>query len=122
MKNAINKQFSMKPGSKEVDTPGTFKNDAAVLNMGAPSNYGTADSPATKTDPDKVGSDGMTDYARKRKAKQEAARKKIAELKKKREEAKKKRESGQYKGPTGRAGDFNVLGIRGNLNRYGEGG
>ena len=129
MKNAINKQFSMKPGSKEVDTPGTFKNDAAVLNMGAPSNYGMADSPATKTDPNKdkpasskIGSDGMTDYARKRKAKQEAARKKIEALKKKREEAKKKRESGEYKGPSGRAGDFSFGPIRGNVKRYGEGG
>lgn len=124
MKNAINKQFSMKPGSKEVDTPGTFKNDAAVLNMGTPSNYGMADSPAKKTDPDKnkVGSDGMTDYARKRKAKQEAARKKIAALKKKREEAKKKRESGEYKGPSGRSGDFSFGPIRGNVKRYGEGG
>ena len=41
MKNAINDQFSMTPGSKEVDTQGTFKMDAAVLNMGAPANYGT---------------------------------------------------------------------------------
>ena len=41
MKNSINKQFSMNPGSKEVDTQGTFKMDAAVLNMGAPANYGT---------------------------------------------------------------------------------
>lgn len=57
MKNAINKQFSMKPGSKEIDTPGTFKNDAAVLNMGAPSNYGMADTPATKTDPKKKETD-----------------------------------------------------------------
>lgn len=46
MKNAINKQFEMVPGSKEVDTVGTFKNDAAVLNMGHPSNYGMSDSPA----------------------------------------------------------------------------
>ena len=42
-KNAINKQFEMIPGSKEVDTIGTFKNDAAVLNMGHPTNYGMAD-------------------------------------------------------------------------------
>ena len=41
MKNAINKQFSMTPGSKEVDTHGTFKMDAAVSNMGRPTNYGT---------------------------------------------------------------------------------
>tara|TARA_A200000113_G_scaffold193838_1_gene183597 strand:+ start:1962 stop:2279 length:318 start_codon:yes stop_codon:yes gene_type:complete len=50
MKNAINNQFKMNPGSKEVDTEGTFKNDAAVLNMGHPTNYGT---PMKKTDPDK---------------------------------------------------------------------
>ena len=41
MENSINKQFKMIPGAKEVDTMGTFKNDAAVLNMGAPTNYGT---------------------------------------------------------------------------------
>ena len=41
MKNSINKQFSMNPGSKEVDTQGTFKMDAAVSNMGRPTNYGT---------------------------------------------------------------------------------
>tara|TARA_B100000212_G_C27110314_1_gene420353 strand:+ start:57 stop:449 length:393 start_codon:yes stop_codon:yes gene_type:complete len=130
MKNSINEQFKMKPGSKEVYTPGTFKIDKAMtgLNMGhlddSGMNYGMADSPAPKTDPDKnkVGSDGMTDYARKRKAKQEAARKKIAELKKKREEAKKKRESGEYKGPSGRRGDFSFGPIRGNTRRYGEGG
>jgi len=50
MKNAINNQFEMNPGAKEVDTPGTFKNDAAVLNMGHPTNYGT---PMKKTDPTK---------------------------------------------------------------------
>ena len=33
--------FYMIPGSKEVDTVGTFKNTDAVANMGAPSNYGT---------------------------------------------------------------------------------
>ena len=82
-----------------------------------------------KTDPDKdkpassrVGPDGMTDYARKRKAKIEAGKKKTAALAKKRAEAKKKRESGEYKGPSGRAGDFNFLGIKGNVKRYGEGG
>jgi len=33
--------FKMNPGSKEVDTEGTFKIDNAVANMGAPANYGT---------------------------------------------------------------------------------
>jgi len=50
MKNAINNQFKMNPGSKEVDTHGTFKNDAAVENMGAPNNYG---SPMNTNDPDR---------------------------------------------------------------------
>lgn len=54
MKNAINNQFKMNPGSKEVDTPGTFKNDGAVLNMGTPTNYGT---PMKKTDPKKKETD-----------------------------------------------------------------
>lgn len=56
MKNAINNQFKMNPGSKEVDSVGTFKNDAAVLNMGTPSNYGTPDSAPLNSnhdDPDK---------------------------------------------------------------------
>jgi hypothetical protein len=65
MKNSINKQFSMNPGSKEVDTQGTFKNDAAVLNMGTPTNYGT---PIKKHEPGheglkpkkKLPTDGMT--------------------------------------------------------------
>jgi hypothetical protein len=64
MNNAINKQFSMTPGSKEVDTQGTFKNDAAVLNMGTPTNYGT---PIKKHEPGheekpkkKLGTEGMT--------------------------------------------------------------
>lgn len=126
MKNAINNQFKMNPGSKEVDTEGAFKNDAAVLNMGSPNNYGTASGPIKKTDPDKktpgVGDDGMTDYARKRKAKIEAGKKKQAALAKKRAEAKKKRESGEYTPPKGRSGDFNFLGIKGNTKRYGEGG
>jgi len=53
MNNAINTQFKMTPGSKEVDSGGTFKNDAAVLNMGSPSNYGTPDSaPLNRLDPD----------------------------------------------------------------------
>ena len=50
MKNAINNQFKMNPGSKEVDTEGTFKNNAAVLNMGHPSNYGTPSEPLNKLD------------------------------------------------------------------------
>ena len=52
MKNAINDQFKMNPGSKEVDTHGTFKNDAAVFNMGIPTNYGTPSGPLSKLDPD----------------------------------------------------------------------
>lgn len=58
--------YKMIPGSKEVNTPGTFKNDAAVLNMGHPVNYGMADSPVTKHEPGheekkrKIGTEGMT--------------------------------------------------------------
>lgn len=49
----MNTMFKMTPGSKEVDSGGTFKNDAAVLNMGSPSNYGTPDSaPLNRLDPD----------------------------------------------------------------------
>ena len=50
MSNAINSQFKMTPGSKEVDTEGTFKMDSAVANMGTPTNYGT---PIKKIDPKK---------------------------------------------------------------------
>ena len=57
MENSINKQFKMTPGSKEVDTQGTFKMTPAVANMGIPTNYGTADSPAPKTDPKKKETD-----------------------------------------------------------------
>lgn len=40
MKDSPN-YFKMNPGSKEVDSPGTFKNTSSVLNMGSPVNYGT---------------------------------------------------------------------------------
>lgn len=40
MKDSPN-YFKMNPGSKEVDSPGTFKNTPSVLNMGSPVNYGT---------------------------------------------------------------------------------
>lgn len=54
MSNPINERFKMNPGSKEVDTPGTFKNDAAVANMGVPTNYGTPSPPLNNLDdPDK---------------------------------------------------------------------
>ena len=127
MKNAINQQFKMTPGSKEVDTDGNFKMTPAVASMGAPSNYGMASSPAPKTDPDKddyskhnVGADGMTPSARKRKAEIEAAKKRQAERERKRAEAKKKRESGEYTPPK-RDGDFSILGglVTGNTKRYG---
>ena len=59
MENAINNQFKMKPGSKEVDTFGTFKNDAAVANMGTPTNYG---SPMNTNDPNKKKKGDDFDY------------------------------------------------------------
>jgi len=74
--------FKMVAASKEYDSPTVFSNKAQST-MGA-FNYGMpADSPAsygTDPDKDKVGPDGMTDYARRRKAKQEEARKKIERL------------------------------------------
>jgi len=42
MKDSPN-YFKMNPGSKEVDSPGTFKNTASVLNMGSPVNYTEGD-------------------------------------------------------------------------------
>ena len=84
MKNAINNQFKMNPGSKEVDSVGTFKNDAAVLNMGTPTNYGTASGPIKKTDPDKKETreekgkrvyEAAMEKARKQKAASEAKKK-----------------------------------------------
>lgn len=80
MENSINKQFKMNPGSKEVDTPGTFKIDKAMtgLNMGHPMNYGMADSPANvghkKDKKKKIGTEGMSvqeklDYYAKQKKK-----------------------------------------------------
>jgi len=74
--------FKMVAASKEYDSPTVFSNKDQSI-MGA-FNYGVAaDSPAsygTDPDKDKVGPDGMTDYARRRKAKQEEARKKIERL------------------------------------------
>ena len=116
MKNAINQQFKMNPGSKEVDTPGTFKIDKAMsgLNMGHPMNYGMADSPATKTDSKKRGrkeGESKEDYGKRVYA--EA----MAKEKKRKEAAK----AGTNK-KSGRAGDFSFGPIRGNVKRYGEGG
>lgn len=114
MNNSINKQFSMTPGSKEVDTPGAFKNDDAVLNMGAPANYGTADSPMPKTDPKKSGKkegESRADYGKRVYAEAQ-------EREKKRKEAAKK---GTNK-KSGRSGDFSFGPIKGNVKRYGEGG
>jgi len=113
MENAINKQFSMKPGSKEVDTVGTFKNTDAVLNMGHPSNYGMASSPAAKHEPGHGRREGESraDYGKRVYAEAQ-------ERERKRKEAAKK---GTNKG-SGRAGDFKIGPIRGNIKRYGEGG
>lgn len=44
--------FYMIPGSKEVDTQGTFKIDKAVANMGVPTNYGVTP-PTNDNHPDK---------------------------------------------------------------------
>ena len=105
--------YKMIPGSKEVNTPGTFKNDAAVFNMGHPVNYGMADSPVTKHEPGHGRKEGESkeDYGRRVYA---AA----MEKERKRKEAAKK---GTNK-KSGRAGDFSFGPIRGNVNRYGEGG
>lgn len=112
MSNAINNQFKMTPGSKEVDTEGTFKMDSAVANMGTPTNYGT---PMKKTDPKKKSGrregESREDYGKRVFAESQAKAKK-------REEAKKK---GTNK-TSGRSGDFEFLGIKGNTKRYGEGG
>jgi hypothetical protein len=110
MKNAINSQFKMAPGSKEVDTVGTFKNDAAVLNMGHPTNYGT---PIKKHEPGHGRKEGESkaDYGKRVFAEAQ-------ERDKKRKEAAKK---GTNK-KSGRSGDFSFGPIKGNVKRYGEGG
>ena len=113
MKNAINKQFSMKPGSKEVDTFGTFKNTEAVANMGHPSNYGMADSPTPKHEPGHGRREGESraDYGKRVFAEAQAREKKRKESAKKGTNKK-----------SGRSGDFSFGPIRGNVKRYGEGG
>ena len=120
MKNSINEQFKMKPGSKEVYNPGTFKIDKAMtgLNMGHPDdsgmNYGMADSPATKTDPKKSGrreGESRAEYGKRVFAEAQAREKKRKEAAKKGTNKK-----------SGRSGDFSFGPIRGNVKRYGEGG
>ena len=116
MKNAINKQFSMTPGSKEVDTQGTFKMDAAVLNMGTPTNYGTPSEPLKKLDDNPKKKSGRRDGE----SREDYGKRVFAESQeknRKREEAKK-----EGKKPAKRAGDFSFGPISGNVNRYGEGG
>jgi len=117
MSNAINNQFKMNPGSKEVDTEGTFKMDAAVANMGVPTNYGTPSAPLSKLGDDPKKKSGRREGESRKEYGDRVFSESQAKAKK-REEAKKK---GTNK-TSGRAGDFSFGPIKGNVNRYGEGG
>ena len=120
MENAINKQFKMNQGAHaENNTVSSFRNPEGVaqaggtsLNMGHPMNYGTP-SPVPKHEPGHGRKEGESkeDYGTRV---YEAA----MERERKRKEAAKK---GTNK-KSGRAGDFSFGPIRGNVNRYGEGG
>ena len=117
MNNSINKQFSMTPGSKEVDTQGTFKMDAAVSNMGIPTNYGTPSDPIKKLDDDPKKKSGR----REGESRADYGTRVYAEAQEKERKRKEAAKKGTNK-KSGRAGDFNFLGIKGNVKRYGEGG
>lgn len=107
MKNAINNQFKMNPGSKEVDTEGTFKNDPAVMNMGTPTNYGT---PMTKTDPDKKKtSNGPQNESRKEKG-ERVYREAMQKIKKQKNAPKPKSSFISMGLGTGRSSGKNILG------------
>jgi hypothetical protein len=116
MKNAINKQFSMTPGSKEVDTQGTFKNDAAVLNMGTPTNYGTPSGPLNNLDDDPKKKSGR----REGESREQYGARVLREANERAAKRKKAKEEGNK--PAKRAGDFSFGPVSGNVNRYGEGG
>jgi hypothetical protein len=115
-KNAINKQFEMNQGAHASNnTPTAFKNPEGVaqaggtaVNMGHPMNYGSPlPDKGHGTKPSK--DDGHTHTGEE--VYQMAMNKVQKQLK-----------NNKDKGQSGRAGDFKVGPIRGNLNRYGEGG
>ena len=104
--------YTQIPGSREKDTEGTFRDTPGITYMTA-TNMGHATSPNSKHEPGHGRKEGESkkDYGTRV---YEAA----MERERKRKEAAKK---GTNK-KSGRAGDFSFGPIRGNVNRYGEGG
>ena len=119
MENSINKQFKMNQGAHaENNTETSFRNPERVAQAGGismmasePLNYGTT--PALKHEPGHGRQEGESreDYGKR-------VYREAMERQKKQKEASK---SGANQ-KSGRAGDFSFGPIRGNLNRYGEGG
>ena len=103
--------YKMIPGSREKDTEGTFR-DTPGINYMAATNMGHATAPVNSGHPGgRKEGESKEDYGTRV---YEAA----MERERKRKEAAKK---GTNK-KSGRAGDFSFGPIRGNVNRYGEGG
>ena len=112
--------YKMIPGSREKDTEGTFRDTPGVsymtaTNMGhatAATNMGHATAPANSGHPGgRKEGESREDYGKR-------VYKEAMERQRKREES---RQSGNNQNQ-GRSGDFKFGPIRGNLNRYGEGG
>jgi hypothetical protein len=103
--------YAMIPGSREKDTPGTFRDNPVNKYMEAPANSGH--SPMEKHEPGHGRQPGESkeDYGKR------VYEKAMAKIKKQKESA----AAGNNK-KSGRAGDFKIGPLRGNLNRYGEGG
>ena len=119
MENFINKQFKMNQGAHaENDTFSTFRDPESVAQAGGvpmmagPINYGTPTTPVNSGHPG----------GRKEGESREEYGKRVYEAAMAREAARKKSKEEGNNQKSGRAGDFKFGPIRGNVNRYGEGG
>tara|TARA_B100001063_G_scaffold228552_1_gene239999 strand:+ start:202 stop:555 length:354 start_codon:yes stop_codon:yes gene_type:complete len=117
----MNTPFKMNQGAhSDNDTPTGFRNYVEVakaggnsgINMGEPLNYGT---PMKKTDPKKKSG------RREGESREDYGKRVFAESQAKAQKRKEAKEKGTNK-TSGRAGDFSFGPIKGNVNRYGEGG
>jgi hypothetical protein len=108
--------YSMIPGSREKDTPGNFRDTApnnymSAVNMGHETPANEGHSPMEKHEPGHGRQPGESKEDYGKRVYEEA----MAKIKKQKEAAGNNKKSG-------RAGDFKIGPITGNLNRYGEGG
>tara|TARA_B100001057_G_scaffold26274_1_gene24105 strand:- start:4724 stop:5050 length:327 start_codon:yes stop_codon:yes gene_type:complete len=103
--------FKMNPGSKEVDTEGTFKNDDAVLNMGHPTNYGKPAPTNMGHSPANMGHEGKEGKKRKLGTEGMTTEEKLEYYRKQKEKSKGKKTSSIKMGlGSNRSSGKNILG------------